>query len=299
MFEEEKPYLNFNKKPKDFKNSDEWYYLPVLKSLNENIKKGYKSHTILFKEESYKTNDFWSCYAYGDTIKFVYFKRRGVPKKTKVETTPNADNEKRFSQSLSRTKSRIFELASCNEFQFFCTFTQDEKLRDRFDLKEFSKDLAQFVRNQNRGRENKIKYLLIPEPHKNGAWHMHGFLMGLTNEDLREFSLKEKLPNKMRNDIKNGVKIYDWTKYRRKFGFFTCTEIKDRDACAKYITKYVTKDLAVSSVNKNCHMFYASQGLKGRECIVFEERSPCPIDSWDYENDYIKIKEFNVQKIGL
>lgn len=81
-------------------------------------------------------------------------------------------------------KARVNELALCNEFEYFCTFTQSDELRDRFDLKAFRKDFAMFVRNENRRREKKIKYLLVPERHKDGAWHMHGLLMGLTSDDL-------------------------------------------------------------------------------------------------------------------
>lgn len=245
-------------------------------------------------------HDIWSVYLYGDTAKIVYIKSAYNPaydkgKEQKVApapaTTERAKDE-RFSNSVSRSKARIFELASCNEFQYFCTFTQDREKRDRFDLTEFRKDFAQLVRNLNRNRapENKIKYLLIPEQHRDGAWHMHGLLKGLTADDLTEFKLSDKIPNRIKKTIRAGTKVYDWHRYRRAFGYFTCTEIESREACAKYITKYISKDLQKTVHESGEHLFFASQGLKGKEVVLKNCAERCAFDDWDYENDYCKIK---------
>ncbi|MDO4608397.1 MAG: hypothetical protein Q4B40_04315 [Clostridia bacterium] len=244
-------------------------------------------------------NDRWSLYLYGDTAKVVYIKHGHKPRKPcKVEVTPTTADE-RFRQSLARSKSTVFELAMCNEFQHFCTFTQDKTKRDRFDLKEFRKDFAMLVRNLNRNRDDdhKIKYLLIPEQHANGAWHMHGLLRGLTDQDLRLFRLSERLPVHIRRQLEKGEAVYDWTGYRRRFGYFTATEIKSTDGCAKYVTKYISKDLQKTVHASGEHLFFASQGLRRRECIVKDELGDCPyVNEWDYENDYVKVAEF---KIGL
>lgn len=251
------------------------------------------------------SHDYWSLYAYGDILKIVYIKRgKRVDSADRKNYTAAPDiksEDERFKQSVSRSKARVFELAACNEFNFFCTFTQDEKKRDRFNLSEFRKDFAQLVRNLNRGRENKIKYLLIPEQHKDGAWHMHGLFKGLSVEkDLRAFTLSEKLPQRIRAALKSGECVYDWTAYRRRFGFFTCTEIKSGIGCAKYITKYISKDLQKTVREAGEHLFFASQGLKGRETIISKELGACPYaaDGWDFENDYVAVKEIAVQKTG-
>lgn len=265
-------------------------------------------------------HDVYNAYAYGDTVKIVYIKcarrlekpftgfyntepeKRVIPKNIGCsEYTPlsrlctlddvGKSENARFSQSISRTKSRVFELAACNEFQHFCTFTQDEKLRDRFDLSDFRKDFAQLVRNINRGRETKIKYLLIPEQHKNGAWHMHGLLSGLQPDDLRPFGLSENIPERLKKMIRGGTAVYDWTRYRRAFGYFTCTEIESREACAKYVTKYISKDLQKTVREGGEHLFFASQGLKGRQTLIKNCADPCPVEKWDFENDFIRISE--------
>lgn len=243
------------------------------------------------------SHDTWSLYSYGQGYKVVYIKygcKASGSKFEGIKPLSAKEESERFSQSLSRTKSTIFELAICNEFTYFCTFTQDENLvGDRFDLHEFRKDLAQFVRNQNRGRQTKIKYLLIPEQHKNGAWHMHGLLSGLTSADLREFSLKEKLPNAIRKELKAGKKVYNWEKYSKKFGYFTASPINSHVACSKYITKYITKDVLKNNLKSGAHSYYASQGLQRRERIFRTDFEICPITEWDFENNYVKVAWFD------
>ncbi len=267
--------------------------------------------------QSRLVHDRWSLYDYGDTIKVVYIKSAPSvadprkdplwidpdrpPQKIRKSVKTLKNDDERFKSSISRSKARIFELAMCNEFTHFCTFTQDQEKRDRFDLTEFRKDFSMLVRNLNRSRaeDKKIKYLLIPEQHQNGAWHMHGLLMGLNDEDLRPFSLSEKLPERIRKKLAKGVKIYDWTRYRKAFGYFTCTEIESQVACSKYITKYISKDFQKSVREQGEHLFFASQGLKGRETIVKNSADPCPISNWDFENDYVKIVEIPKEGVVL
>jgi hypothetical protein len=239
--------------------------------------------TVSFPSKNPRSNDIWNLYKYGENnYKLIYFKkksRKTSNKSTIYGTEDIEENEERLSQSISRTKSKIFELAICNNFEWFCTFTQDKEKRDRFDLSEFRKDFAQFIRdlNKKRSASEKIKYLLIPEQHKDGAWHMHGLLCGLKKSEL----------------VKNENGHLDWTAYRRRFGFFSVSKIKNKNACCKYITKYISKDLARTNIEGGNHLFFASQGLKRRECVVFEEFEKCPINTnskWDFENDYVKIK---------
>lgn len=272
----------------------------------DNIRKiGYKPVTDS-QISSSLYHDCWSLYDYGGFYRLVYIKRRQKRKTpqrgkrdnlTAMSQITDSDEPERLAQSINRAKARIFELAMCNEFRYFCTFTQDEKLRDRFDLAEFRKDLAQFVRNQNRSRsaDRKIRYLLIPEEHKNGAWHMHGLLAGLDCKDLRAFTLREKLPEKIREQLKAGKAVYNWEKYAGRFGYFTCTEADSREGCARYCTKYITKALAETARGKGEHLFFASQGLKSRTAIVRDSCDTPPICSgWDFENNYIAVKDFRV-----
>lgn len=74
-----------------------------------------------------------------------------------------------------------------------------------------------------------------------GAWHMHGLLSGLTDDDLRLFTLREKLPQNIRKVLKNGEKVYNWERYSKKFGFFTCSEIVSQEGCSEVHNKVHNK----------------------------------------------------------
>lgn len=271
-----------------------------------------KSPNILepqLNRQSRKLHSVVSAYVYGDSLKVVMVKSPPTPKKRtegnfKPDDTSRApeQSEERFKQSLSRARARVYELAMCNEFTHFCTFTQDKKMRDRFSLAEFRKDFAQYVRNLNRSRGKEfsdptIKYLLIPEQHKNGAWHMHGLLQGLTERDLRAFKVSEKIPERIKKTIRGGTAVYDWTGYRRRFGYFTATEIKDKSAVAKYITKYLTKEMTGKARAAGEHLFFASQGLQGRTQIFKETAPNLPI-IWQFENEYVCVSEFKIEDLA-
>lgn len=242
-------------------------------------------------------HDYWNAYAYGNEIKIVYFKRGVIHQKEcksnyeKNECNAVNESEKkaRFESSLSRTKTAVFELAACNEFQYFCTLTLDKTKYDRYNLTKFRKDFAQLIRNLNRNRDNKIEYLSIPEPHKDGAWHIHSLMKGLLNDDLTAFKLSDNIPNRIKSQIRGGKAVYNWETYSKRFGFFTATEIENQSACSRYVTKYITKNLKSVLLDSGSHLYFASQGLKRREIIVKGCFDECPFSQWDYENDYVKI----------
>ena len=268
-------------------------------------------------------HDVWNAYLYGDNVvKVVYIKKRSTPQNKKdlphtqekargsgeglpphrlENGKPDTATDTRFKSSLSRARARVFELAMCNEFRHFCTFTLNKEFKDRDNLTEFRKSLSMLFRNINRERseDEKIKYLLIPERHKKGGWHIHGLLTGLSTEeggDLVEFKLSDHIPKKLKKMIKKGETIYNFPRYADKFGYFTATQIKDMNACSVYLTKYITKDLGITLLEKGQHLFFASQGLKSREIVAKNCDDLPPFSDWDFENDYIKIKTVRVSQ---
>lgn len=197
-------------------------------------------------------------------------------------------NEEKLDSNISRAKNRIFELALCNPWTIFLTVTLDPKKYDRNDLGRFQRDLAQFIRNYNRNHGLSIKYLLIPEEHKRGGWHMHGFLMGLPESHLRQFGLSERLPKYIREKLKQGQLVYDWMAYRNKFGFCDLEAVRDSFAVSAYVTKYITKDLDRTVKASGAHLYYCSQGLKRSE-LVFRGKANPNIE-YDYESPYNSVK---------
>lgn len=197
------------------------------------------------------------------------------------------DGEKRrFESSISRARARVRELAYCNPWDYFATFTLAEEKQDRFDLRQFVKDFGNWIGNYNKKYKCSLKYIIIPERHKSGAWHAHGLLSGLAPDSL----------------VINEHGYLDLPYYRARFGYISLSRIRDNKKTANYVTKYITKDSAATAdtMQKNAHLFYASRGLKGRE-ILWQGASKfdggyktlwCTVkytSSWDEVTDVIRL----------
>lgn len=209
-----------------------------------------------------------------------------VPYKEKIE------NPDKLANNICRAKSTIYELALCNDWDYFCTFTIDKTKYDRYDLSKFHKDFVQKIRNLNKKYKCKINYLLVPEKHKDGAWHMHGFLSCLPGQELRAFGREEHLPLYILDKIIKGHNIYTWTTYQEKFGFCDLEPIKNIYKASAYITKYVSKTLAENITELGAHTYYASKGLNRAEVIMtgyLDNPSDGSGLNYEFENEYVKV----------
>jgi len=137
-----------------------------------------------------------------------------------------------------------------------------------------------------------IKYLLVPEQHEDGAWHIHGFIHGLPLEHLKAFSYADQpIPEYVLGKLAEGEPIYRWEAYADKFGFCTLEPVRNAEAAAKYVTKYITKDLSKCVKEINAHMYYCSKGLERAEVRkqgVMIERFE-EIAEIAYENEYVRV----------
>ena len=202
-------------------------------------------------------------------------KRRGFEDDRKVEFKRDVNKEK-LANNISRARTKIFEYAICNNFEYFVTLTVDGSKLDRYDLGEYIKKLGQFIRNYRRKYEANIQYLLIPEKHTDGAWHMHGLLKGIPKEHLKT--------------NKYGYK--DWEAYSKRFGYISIDDIKNQIAVSKYITKYISKsiDTGRGVTEKESKLYYCSRGLKTPIKIHEGTLTSYQLNNiyFDFENDYIK-----------
>lgn len=202
-------------------------------------------------------------------------------------------NESKLADNVSRTKQKIFELAFCNPWQFFFTGTLNPKKYNRTDLEKFHKDFCKWLQNYNQYYNCNIKYLVVPELHKDGkSWHLHGFLMGVPDVDLKQFQIGDKMGKSLADKVFNGDIVYNWIPYQEKFGFCDLEPIRNHEAIAKYVTKYINKDLAKSVTKLNAHQYYRSRDLKTaleikKGHIDWSSISP------DFENEYCKIVWFD------
>jgi hypothetical protein len=206
-------------------------------------------------------------------------------------------NDKKLEQNISRARSEIFELAYCNDWQYFTTFTIDPQKFGRYDLEKYHKSFTRWLRYFNEKNGTHIKYLTIPEQHKDGAWHEHGFIMGLPEEYLRLFDAeKEKLPKYIRDKLMDGQAVYDFPSYREKFGFCDLEPVRSIEGVSKYVTKYITKDLSRSVTASGAHLYYHSVGLQ-KARVIKKGFLNCSQEAWDYENDWVKVAWYSTSEV--
>ena len=240
--------------------------------------------------------DYYNIKEYNkDLYKIIYcklpVKRAGFENKANFKR-PRDVNDSKLSNNVTRARTKVFDLAICNDFEYFITLTINKEKLDRYELKEYIKKLGQFIRNYRRDYEADIQYLLIPEKHKDGAWHMHGLIKGIPKEQLKLFTLEDKLPYRLRELIKEGRKIYNWEKYAEKFGWCTLETVRNQEAVSKYITKYVRKsfDTDRGITEKESKLYYCSRGLRRPQKKKEGTLNGYQLDKipFKYENDYVR-----------
>lgn len=238
-----------------------------------------------------------------DYYKLILHKRGLVPPgyerpqpKVRVPVDPNfvaktLDTVSKLDNNVSRARSKIWEYAMCNDFEYFVTFTLDKKKKDRYDLDAFISTLSRFIRNQRALTGFDIQYLLVPERHQDSAWHMHGLMKGIDPKDLNPFSLSDNIPYKIKEKIKAGREVYDYPKVASRFGFVTVEKIRSLEGVAGYMTKYINKNVGLSVEELGAKSYYASRGLKKAE-IIKKGTFPTQLRkefNFDFENDYVCI----------
>lgn len=79
-------------------------------------------------------------------------------------------------RSMRRARAKLRRLALANQFEYFVTLTLDPAKIDRYDGAAVTKALGQWC--DNMVRRHGLRYILVPERHKDGAFHFHGFFAG-------------------------------------------------------------------------------------------------------------------------
>ena len=165
------------------------------------------------------------------------------PEPKKKSCSSSEENERR---SFSRTKQKVFEYARCVCWEWFVTFTFAKEKIDRYNFSECSKVIRQWLHNQRRNAPQ-LKYLIVPEQHKDGAYHFHGLLadVGLMKFEDSGHLTKSKEP------------IYNMAKWSN--GFTTATKVINIHSVSKYVGKYITKDLCC--ITKGLQRYFVSSNL--------------------------------------
>lgn len=222
----------------------------------------------------------------GDSVKVVQLRsvrKKGLENgKVERKTQKKKIGYEKLEAATSRAKRMVKEYALCNEWDYFVTFTIEKEKFDRYDLKAYYKAFGEFIHNYNRRctEDEKVRYILIPEMHEDGAWHMHGLVNGIRGRDL----------------VKNEHGYLVWKQYTEKFGrIMSLGKIRDKNKVSSYITKYISKNMARSVSEYGAHLYYCSRGLKTGTVIYRGTEKVTVTSGWDFEraDGFCKVKWYD------
>lgn len=132
--------------------------------------------------------------------------------------------------SLARARRRarvaVRDLGLCNDWAFFVTLTLDRQRINRYDPAAVVRKLNSFL--SNHVQRHGLQYVLVPEHHRDGAIHFHGFF----NEALPVVDSGHR--------DRQGHPVYNLPAWG--WGFSTAIRLYgERAAAVAYCCKYVAK----------------------------------------------------------
>lgn len=204
--------------------------------------------------------------------------------------------EENLSRSKRRAKSNLLDFVLCNDFKCFVTLTLNSECIDRYDYKAIIKKLNTYL--DNRVRRCGLKYVGVPELHKDGAIHFHllcndtlpTIYSGCVIRPTGGKPVKETTAIRQGFKIDDCRKVYnitDWT-----FGHSTMYHTYgDIMAVANYVVKYITK-----SNEKVGGRWYYSGGDLLKPVIRYDRVSFNDVVNYDYdfecEGGSFKVKRY-------
>lgn len=140
-------------------------------------------------------------------------------------------------KSFVRTKKTVYDIARANCWEWFLTFTFSPDKVDRYSYEECASKMSNWLKYMRKQCPDMV-YLVVPEKHKDGAFHFHGLFSNCFKLGLRFSGYYDN----------SGRPIFNVGKYN--YGFTTATQVSDSKRAASYLSKYITKDLCSVSMNR-------------------------------------------------
>lgn len=212
---------------------------------------------------------------------------RSAPRAEAVEWLAEAEDAEAVechsataSSDRSRRRARVAvrDYGLCNDFRYFVTLTLDAAYINRYDAKEVVKKLNTWL--DNSVRRQGLKYVLVPELHKDGAIHFHGFF----NEALEVADSGTMIPpnggkpKRPRSKAQRAAWAADgghvvYNLPRWGLGFSTAIELYGRRSEAVgYVCKYISK----ASEKIGGRWYYSGGGLRKPELTY----SDAPLEAY-------------------
>lgn len=198
----------------------------------------------------------------GDFLRYkAYDKPLTIPSNfgNRGERGKSKNPEKSLRESVSRARQKIHGYIMANYWEYWATQTFNGQVINRYDLDDIVKRYGQKLRDLKRRKYPTLQWLIVPEQHKDKAWHFHMFMSGIPSDRV-VYSGRDYY-NKKGQFVR---RIYNWLD-TIDYGFNDYIHIGDcepleRFKMANYVMKYITKDLAKARFNKK--MYWSSRGLE-------------------------------------
>lgn len=162
------------------------------------------------------------------------------------------DKTESLAKSLQRSKSRVIAYALCNSYELFATFTFAS---ERQNVDRCKDRMNNWLKNQKKRTSSDLRYLIVPEYHKDGvSLHFHALIHGYNGKLTK--AINPETGNQRRRGGKPLYNILSFTS-----GFTDAVKIgqtfEDQQKTGRYIAKYITKDMPRF---KHKNRFWASHG---------------------------------------
>lgn len=204
----------------------------------------------------------------------VYTGEKEKPEKEEMEINPfdgeptkeyqdfadmEKEQERSLLVSLRRSKAKIYDYSRANVWDWFVTLTFSPEKVNRYDYNDCTKKLSKWLNNMRTDADQDFKYIVVPERHKDGAYHFHGLFSNCDSLGIIDSG----------HVTDKGQKIYNIGKY--KMGFTTATHVEENEAVTKYITKYTTKDLMEHIKGKKKYWASRNLNLPVESTFIFDK----------------------------
>lgn len=226
-----------------------------------------------------------------------------------IYTPPPKSKQELLDASRRRARRKIFDYIICNDFDMFVTLTLDAKLIDRNDYGAIIKRLNTWL--GNRVKRKGIRYIGVPEYHKNGGLHFHFAVNGADKFKLVDSGTVtvegRKKPIRADTARFRGYApeqchtVYNLPEW--KLGFSTAIlTYGDRGALAHYLSKELCKDVQKSlvksgSIDKIGGRWYLHGGHFEKPVVELANRNFEEMSGYSYDvacdGGKFKIYKFN------
>lgn len=205
-------------------------------------------------------------------------------KRPALKPTDPAHKSENIARAVRRAKITLRDLALCNEMAYFVTLTLDQNMVDRYDMAEITKRLNSWCSNQV--QRNGLAYILVPERHKDGAVHFHGFVNNAVEiVDSGTLALPWcPKPRRPKNEAqraewlaKGGKVVYNLPAW--PLGFTTAIKMYgDPVAAVGYCCKYIGKQQTDGQPEKIGGRWFYHGGCHNRPKVIYAD---CDFDTME------------------